>query len=110
MLPKQIPNRFERCRARFAGGPSFTCWPLLPSQLAPAENTTTRSIVILFWSLPPQVFRIQFFQRRKGAKPDRGGISGAEQTVNDEPVLKEPDAGPAATLKTASGNKFRLSV
>ena len=50
-------------------------------------------------------FGFSLFQRRKAAKQISDGISGAEQTVNDEPVLKERMKDALATLKTASGNK-----
>src|SRR6195256_4347761 len=72
----------------------------------PLENTTTRSIVILLLvAAAASIAGFSFFQRRKGAKQIADGISGAEQTVNDEPVLKERMQDALATLKTASGNK-----
>ena len=46
-----------------------------------------------------------FFRRRKAGKQIADGISGAEQTVNDEPVLKERMKDALTTLKAASGNK-----
>src|SRR5882724_7681794 len=72
----------------------------------PLENTVVRSIVILLLVAGvAAVAGFSFFRRRKAAKQISDGISGAEQTVNDEPVLKERMNDALATLKTASGNK-----
>jgi len=72
----------------------------------PLENSTVRKIVILLLVTAAASFSgFGLFQRRKAAKQISDGISGAEQTVNDEPVLKERMKDALATLKTASGNK-----
>ena len=72
----------------------------------PLENPMVRNIVILL--LVAGVAAVAgsgFYRRRKGAQQIAEGISGADQTVNDEPVLKERMSDALATLKTASGNK-----
>src|SRR6266550_8030587 len=72
----------------------------------PLENTIVRSIIILLLVAgAAAVAGFSFFRRRKAGKQIADGISGAEQTVNDEPVLKERMQDALATLKTASGNK-----
>ena len=48
-----------------------------------------------------------FFRRREGAKQIADGISGAEQTVNDEPVLKEAFA---RGVVAAGGNAVLAGV
>src|SRR6202163_1478296 len=73
----------------------------------PLENTVVRGIVILLLVAGAAgIGGFSFFRRRKAAKQISDGISGAEQTVNDEPVLKERMNDALATLKTASGNKY----
>ncbi len=72
----------------------------------PLENPVTRNVVILLLAaVAAGVAGFSFFRRRNAAKQIADGISGAEQTVNDEPVLKERMQDALATLKTASGNK-----
>jgi type VI secretion system protein ImpL len=72
----------------------------------PLENTTVRAIVILLMVAGAAgVAGFDLFRRRKAAKEIADGIGGAEQTVNDEPVLKERMADALATLKAASGAK-----
>ncbi|MGZ5854744.1 MAG: type VI secretion system membrane subunit TssM [Xanthobacteraceae bacterium] len=72
----------------------------------PLENTIVRSIIILLLVAGAAgVAGFSFFRRREGAKQIADGISGAEQTVNDEPVLKERMKDALTTLKAASGNK-----
>jgi type VI secretion system protein ImpL len=72
----------------------------------PLENSTVRSIVILLLLAGAAgIGGFSLFRRRKGAKQIAEGISGAEQTVNDEPVLKERMQDALTTLKAASGNK-----
>src|SRR6202163_4373583 len=72
----------------------------------PLENAVVRGIVILLLVAgAAAVAGSSFFRRRKAAKQISDGISGAEQTVNDEPVLKERMKDALATLKTSSGNK-----
>jgi len=72
----------------------------------PLENSTVRSIVILLLVAGAAgLAGFSLFRRRKGAKQIADGISGAEQTVNDEPVLRERMQDALATLKAASGNK-----
>src|SRR6478609_8294094 len=72
----------------------------------PLENSTVRKIIILLLVTAAAGFSgFGLFQRRKAAKQISDGISGAEQTVNDEPVLKERMKDALSTLKTASGNK-----
>ena len=54
----------------------------------PLENTVVRSIIILLLvAVAAGVVGFGFFRRRKAGKQIADGISGAEQTVNDEPVL-----------------------
>jgi type VI secretion system protein ImpL len=72
----------------------------------PLENTIVRNIVILLIAaMVAGGIGFSFFRRRKAANQIADGIGGAEQTVNDEPVLKERMNDALATLKTASGNK-----
>ncbi len=72
----------------------------------PLENTIVRNIVILLLVAgAAAIAGFSLLQRRKGDKQIAEGISGAEQTVNDEPVLKERMKDALATLKTASGNR-----
>ena len=72
----------------------------------PLENAIVRNIVILLLVAgAAAIAGFGIMQRRKGAKQIAEGISGAEQTVNDEPVLQERMKDALATLKTASGNK-----
>jgi type VI secretion system protein ImpL len=72
----------------------------------PLENTIVRNIVILLLAAIVAGFvGFSLFRRRKAASQIAEGIGGAEQTVNDEPVLKERMNDALATLKTASGNK-----
>jgi len=72
----------------------------------PLENAVVRNIIILLLVAgAAAIAGFSFFRRRKGDKQIADGISGAEQTVNDEPVLKERMKDALATLKTASGNK-----
>jgi len=72
----------------------------------PLENDTVRQIVILLLVAgAAAIAGFGLFRRRKAGKQIAEGISGAEQTVNDEPVLKERMNDALATLKTASGNK-----
>jgi type VI secretion system protein ImpL len=72
----------------------------------PLENAIVRNIIILLLVTgAAAIAGFSFLRRRKGAKQIADGISGAEQTVNDEPVLQERMKDALATLKTASGNK-----
>src|SRR6266702_4679198 len=72
----------------------------------PLENTIVRSIIILLLvAVAAGIVGFGFFRRRKAGKQIADGISGAEQTVNDEPVLKERMKDALTTLKAASGNK-----
>ncbi len=72
----------------------------------PLESTIVRSIIILLLIAgAAAVVGFSFFRRRKAGKQIADGISGAEQTVNDEPVLKERMKDALTTLKAASGNK-----
>ena len=72
----------------------------------PLENAIVRNIIILLLVAGAAgIAGFGFLRRRKGAKQIADGISGTEQTVNDEPVLKERMKDALATLKTASGNK-----
>jgi type VI secretion system protein ImpL len=72
----------------------------------PLENAIVRNIIILLLVTGAAAFAgFSLWRRRKGAKQIAHGISGAEQTVNDEPVLQERMKDALATLKTASGNK-----
>src|SRR3954447_23344818 len=72
----------------------------------PLENTIVRNIVILLLAAIVAGFvGFSFFRRRKASNQIADGIGGADQTVNDEPVLKERMGDALATLKTASGNK-----
>src|SRR5215475_4135579 len=72
----------------------------------PLENDIVRRIaVLLLVASAAGVSGFSFFHRRKAAAQIADGINGAEQTINDEPVLKERMKDALATLKTASGNK-----
>lgn len=72
----------------------------------PLENHIIREIVILLLVAGAASFGgFQFYRRRKGARQIADGISGADQPVSDEPVLKERMKDALATLKTSSGNK-----
>ncbi len=72
----------------------------------PLENPVVRNVVILLLVAGvAAVAGFGFYRRQKGAKQIAEGISGADETVNDEPVLKERMNDALATLKTASGNK-----
>jgi len=72
----------------------------------PLENETVRQIVILLLVAgAAAIAGFGLFRRRKAGKQIAEGISGAEQTVNDEPVLKERMNDALTTLKAASGNK-----
>jgi type VI secretion system protein ImpL len=72
----------------------------------PLENAIVRNIVILLLVAgAAAIAAFGLLRRRKGAKQIADGISGAEQTVNDEPVLQERMKDALATLRTASGNK-----
>jgi type VI secretion system protein ImpL len=72
----------------------------------PLENYIIRDIVLLLLVAASTSFvGFGFFRRRKAAKQIAEGISGGQETVNDEPVLKERMKDALATLKTASGNK-----
>jgi len=72
----------------------------------PLENTIVRGIIILLLvAAAAGLAGFSLFRRRKAAKQIADGIGGAEQTVNDEPVLKERMNDALTTLKAASGNK-----
>ena len=72
----------------------------------PLENEVVRQIVILLLVAgAAAIAGFGLFRRRKAGKQIAEGISGAEQTVNDEPVLKERMNDALTTLKAASGNK-----
>src|SRR5258707_2734777 len=72
----------------------------------PLEDTIVRSIIVLLLVAgAAAVAGFSFFRRRKAGNQIADGISGAEQTVNDEPVLKERMKDALTTLKAASGNK-----
>ena len=72
----------------------------------PLENAVVRDIIILVLVAGAAAFAgFHFLRRRKATKQIADGIGGAEQTVNDEPVLKERMTDALTTLKTASGNK-----
>jgi type VI secretion system protein ImpL len=72
----------------------------------PLENETVRQIAILLLVAgAAAIAGFGLFRRRKAGKQIAEGISGAEQTVNDEPVLKERMNDALTTLKAASGNK-----
>ena len=72
----------------------------------PLENAIVRNIIILLLVAGAAgIAGFGLLRRRKGAKQIADGISGAEQAVNDEPVLQERMKDALATLKTASGNK-----
>ena len=75
----------------------------------PLENHAVRSIIILLLVTAAAGFSgFGLFQRRKAANQIADGISGGEQTVNDEPVLKErmrpaiSPAGPWSNRSTPS--------
>src|SRR5260370_1257513 len=72
----------------------------------PLENEVVRQIVILLLVAgAAAIAGFGLFRRRKAGKQIPEGISGAEQTVNDEPVPKERMNDALTTLKAASGNK-----
>src|SRR3954467_2450153 len=72
----------------------------------PLGKSIVRNVVILLLVAGvAAVAGMSFHRRRKGAQQIADGISGADQTVNDEPVLKERMGDALPTLKTASGNK-----
>src|ERR1700750_1333381 len=72
----------------------------------PLENHIIRQIAILLLTTAAAgIGGFSYFKRRKNAEKIADGISSPEQTVNDEPVLKERMKDALATLKTASGNK-----
>lgn len=72
----------------------------------PLENHIVRQIaILLLGAAAAGVTGLHFFKRRKNAKEIADGVSGADQAVSDEPVLKERMKDALATLKTASGNK-----
>ncbi|MGY4311933.1 type VI secretion system protein ImpL [Bradyrhizobium sp. JR3.5] len=72
----------------------------------PLENHIIRQIaILLLGAAAAGVTGLHFFRRRKNAKEIADGVSGADQAVSDEPVLKERMKDALATLKTASGNK-----
>jgi type VI secretion system protein ImpL len=72
----------------------------------PLESATVRGIVILLLVAgAAAIVGFSLFRRRKASKQIADGIGGAEQTVNDEPVLKERMQDALTTLKAASGNK-----
>jgi type VI secretion system protein ImpL len=72
----------------------------------PLENHIVRQIaILLLGAAVASVAGHHLFKRRKNAKEIAEGISGADQAVSDEPVLKERMKDALATLKTASGNK-----
>lgn len=72
----------------------------------PLENHLVREIAILLLTTAVAgIVGLNLFKRRKNAKEIADGISGADQPVSDEPVLKERMKDALATLKTASGNK-----
>src|SRR3977135_963090 len=71
----------------------------------PLENTIVRSIIILLLVAgAAAVAGFSFFRRRKAGKQIADGISGAEQTVNDEPVLKEVRTDAPTGREGASGH------
>jgi type VI secretion system protein ImpL len=72
----------------------------------PLDNPIVRNVVVLLVVAGAASFGgFNFFHRRNAAKQIAEGISGEQQTVNDEPVLKERMQDALATLKTASGGK-----
>ncbi|WFU44339.1 type VI secretion system membrane subunit TssM [Bradyrhizobium sp. CB82] len=72
----------------------------------PLENHIVRQIaILLLGAAVASVAGLHLFKRRKNAKEIADGISGVDQPVSDEPVLKERMKDALATLKTASGNK-----
>src|SRR6266404_810373 len=108
MLPKQITQIIlygvglgSLAAVVYFAGPfiAFGSWH-------PLENTIVRSIIILLlFAAAAGLAGFSLFRRRKAAKQIADGIGGAEQTVNDEPVLKERMNDALTTLKAASGNK-----
>src|SRR4030088_1831244 len=108
MLPKQITQiiLYGVGLGSLAAVGSFA-GPFIPiGNWHPLENTVVRSIIILLLvAVAAGVVGFGFFRRRKAGKQIADGISGAEQTVNDEPVLKERMKDALTTLKAASGNK-----
>jgi len=72
----------------------------------PLENHIVRQVAILLLvAAMAGIVSLDLFKRRNSAKEIADGISGADQAVSDEPVLKERMKDALATLKTASGNK-----
>src|SRR6266478_15045 len=108
MLPKQITQIIlygvglgSLAAVVYFAGPfvAFGSWH-------PLENTIVRGIIILLLvAAAAGLAGFSLFRRRKAAKQIADGIGGAEQTVNDEPVLKERMNDALTTLKAASGNK-----
>ena len=71
----------------------------------PLENHIIRQIaILLLGAAAAGVTGLHFFKRRKNAKEIADGVSGADQAVSDEPVLKERMKDALATLKSSSGN------
>ena len=69
-------------------------------------RSSARSSVLLLMAARGELRRLQLLSGgEKDAEKIAEGISGAEQPVNDEPVLKERMKDALATLKTASGGK-----
>jgi type VI secretion system protein ImpL len=72
----------------------------------PLENHIVRQIAILLLvTAVAGAAGLNLFRKRKNAAEIADGIGGADQSVSDEPVLKERMKDALATLKTASGNK-----
>lgn len=72
----------------------------------PLENHVVRQIaILLLTAAAASIVSLNLFKRRKNAKQIADGISGGDEPVSDEPVLKERMQDALATLKTASGNK-----
>lgn len=56
----------------------------------PLENHIVRQIaILLLGAAAAGITGLHFFKRRKNAKEIADGVSGADQAVSDEPVLKE---------------------
>jgi type VI secretion system protein ImpL len=72
----------------------------------PLESEMVRSIIILLLGAAVAAFAgYGLFKRRNAAKQIAEGVGGSDQTVNDEPVLKERMKDALATLKSASGKR-----
>lgn len=72
----------------------------------PLENYIIRDIVILLLLAGAASFGgFKFYRRRKGAQQIADGISGSDQPISDEPVLKERMKDALTTLKTSGGKK-----